>query len=555
MKFEPIDLDEKTYVPYHLHSFYSNPNMVEVVNSPQQYIDKAVEYGLHAISFSEHGNNLSWYKKKEYAEKNGLKYIMGVEIYVTMQLETKVRDNIHMILIAKNYEGFKEMNRLISTGYNRETNNYYYNPRITWDDIKNTSENIIITTACLGGIIWQLYKGNETDKLSEVLDWFGEHKDRVFLEVQPHINSEDQKELNKMLVALSKSKGIPLIAGSDTHALNAEYDKARKVLQKSKKILFTNEDSFDLTFHSYDEFRQMFVEQDVLTEEQIDEALRNTNVMSNMCESWEVDRTKKYPQIYENPEKMFSQKIADGIKYRGIDKLPLETRKGYMKRIQEEFEVYKANDSINYMLFEDEVKSYARSKNVRYGWGRGSVSGSIIAYLMRITEMNSIDRNLNFARFMSKERISLADIDTDWSPEERPIIQQYLLNHPILHCAHIVTYNKIEFLGSIRDMARGLDISLDTVDYICDNVEDNEQGMREEFPELFYYVDLVQGTVISAGSHACGIIVSPFELEDVMGTMTVVDSKTKEVNIVTQINMKEIDAQNYVKLDLLGLTY
>lgn len=551
------DINDLFYTPIHLHTALSNQNMVEVVNTYKQYIDQAVKFGMKAIAFTEHGNILSWYNKKMYAEQNGLKYIHGCEVYVTMTLEEKKRDNFHMILLAKNYEGFKELNKMVSTGFDREGNHFYYNPRISWEDIKNTSDNIIISTACLGGIIWQLHKNRANsshsgERLEEVISWFTENSHRAFLEVQPHYHLE-QIQYNKLLKDISKKTGIRLVAASDTHALNPEYDEARKVLQKAKKIRFTDEDTFDLSFHSYQKMVEMFKKQDIWEDEEIHSAMQMSNVIADMVEPWDVDYSKKYPQLYDNPEKVFQQKIAEGIKYRGIDKQPLEVRKANMERIKLEYEVYKANEAINYLLLEDDVKSYARSKGVRYGFGRGSVSGSQIAYLMRITEMNAIDRNLNFARFMSKERISLADIDSDFDPKKRHIVQDYLLNHPELHCAHIITYNTIALKGAIRDVGRGLDMPLDLVDEIAKNAEDNEGYWRGRYPELFKYVDLIQGTVISIGAHACGIAVSPIPLDENMGTITTIDEETKKPVLLTQINMKEIDAQNFVKLDLLAL--
>lgn len=288
-------------------------------------------------------------------------------------------------------------------------------------------------------------------------------------------------------------------------------------------------------------------------DQQIHDAMQMTNVIADMVEPWEIDYSKKYPELYDNPEEVFQQKIADGIKFRGLDKKPLEVKQENAKRIQLEYDVYKANDAINYLLLEDAVKTHARDNGVRYGFGRGSVSGSQIAYLMRITEMNAIDRKLNFARFMSKERISLADIDTDFPPNKRHIVQDFLLNHPKLHCAHIITYNTIALKGAIRDVGRGLEISLDIVDEIAKNVEEAEDYYRGKYPDLFHYVDLIQGTIVSIGAHACGIAVSPIPLDENMGTITTIDAETKLPVVLTQINMKEIDAQNFVKLDILGL--
>lgn len=545
------------YTAIHLHTDLSNQNMVEVVNTYKQYVDKAVDMGHKAIAFTEHGNVLSWYNKKMYAESKGLKYIHGSEVYVTMTLEEKKRDNFHMILLAKNHEGFKELNKMVSTGFDRKGNNFYYNPRISWEDIMNTSDNIIISTACLGGIIWQLHKNRADsiyaeEKLKEVIDWFAKNKHRAFLEIQPHRHLE-QIQLNRLLLKISKETGIRLVAGSDTHALNEEYDKARKILQKAKRIKFTDEDAFDLSFHSYEKMFKMFQAQDTFTDEEIHDAMQMTNVIADMVEPWDIDYSKKYPQLYDNPEEVFQQKIAEGIKYRGIDKKPLDIKRANAERIKHEYDVYKANEAINYLLLEDAVKTHARANGVRYGFGRGSVSGSQIAYLLRITEMNAIDRKLNFSRFMSKERISLADIDTDFPPNKRHIVQDWLLNHPKLHCAHIITYNTIAIKGAVRDVGRGLEMPLDVVAEIAKNVEENEFYWRERFPELFHYVDLIQGTVVSIGAHACGIAVSPIPLDENMGTITTIDEKTKQPVVLTQINMKEIDAQNFVKLDILGL--
>lgn len=497
---------KKKHTEIHLHTDMSNSNIFEVVNNYKQYIDKAAEMGMDAIAFTEHGNVLSWYNKKIYAESKGLKYIHGSEVYVTLTFEEKKRDNYHMILLAKNFEGFKELNKMVSTGFERDDKHYYYNPRISWEDVMNTSDNIIITTACLGGVLWQLHKGSSdkavASKLSEVVQWFADNKERVFLEVQPHDHPE-QIQYNKLLSTLSKKTGIRLVAGGDTHALTPEHDAVRKIIQKAKGLQFSDEDSFDLSMKTDGKMIEMFKAQNALSDDEIIDAMDNTNVIADMVETWEVDYSKKYPQMHDDPEKVFNQKIAEGIKYRGIDKLPPDQKKAYAERIKHEVEVYKANDAINYMLLEDEVKLYARSKNVRYGFGRGSVTGSIVAYLMRITEMNSIDRNLNFARFMSKERISLADIDTDYDPLTRHIVQDYLINHPRLSCNKIITYNRMEMSSGIKTVGKGMGMDKELLESISAGYDDNPDHYRSEYPELFKNVDLVKGTITSIGAHAC----------------------------------------------------
>lgn len=395
------------YTPLHLHTDASNFNMVEVVNTYKQYIDKAVDLGMKNICFTEHGNIINWYNKKKYAESRGLKYLHANEMYMTWTLSEKIRDNYHITLIAKNKDGFAELNRLTSKSFNREDGSFYYNPRITWEDIKGTSRNIIVLTACLGGVLWQMYKTKDS-RYDEVLEWVIDNKDRVFLEVQNHYHLE-QIQYNKVLKSIADKHGMRLVGTGDYHAVDEESDKTRKILQKAKRIQFTDEDSFKLHMKSYDELFDEFMKQGIWKEDEIHDFLNNTNLIADMVEPFELDYSKKYPVIYDNPHEVLEQKIVEGIKHRGINKLPLEEKMVYAERIKHELETYKVNEAENYLLLEDMVKTFARENDIAYGYGRGSVSGSVIAYLMRITEMDSIKRGLNFERFMNTERISLAD--------------------------------------------------------------------------------------------------------------------------------------------------
>jgi DNA polymerase-3 subunit alpha len=200
---------------------------------------------MTAFGFSEHGNIFEWIHKKEEIEKCGMRYIHCVEIYVTETLEEKVRDNLHCILICRNLDGVRELNKLISKSFNRQDNHFYYMPRISLDELLGTSDNIIVSTACLGGI---LHNGSKKAK-NKFIDFLIKNKHRCFLEIQHHSDANgEQAEYNKYLYELHKKTGIPLIAGTDTHALNEEHMEGRRVLQKAKGVHFENEDSWDLTF-------------------------------------------------------------------------------------------------------------------------------------------------------------------------------------------------------------------------------------------------------------------------------------------------------------------
>ena len=428
-----------------------------------------------------------------------------------------------------------------SKAFNRKGNNFYYVPRICIDDIINTSNNIIISTACLGGI---LNSGTESIK-NKFIKFISENKDRCFLEIQHH-NVEEQIEYNKYLYNLHKNSGIRLIAGTDTHNLNEEHMLGRKILQRGKGVSFSNEDNWDLNFKSYDELIDAYKIQGSLPIDVVIEAINNTNVLADMVEEYDIDNTEKYPKLYENSEEVFIRKIKEGISKRGIAMLP-NFESEYVPRIKEELEVYKTCKSIDYMLLMEKILSDGRKLgNVRPGYGRGSVNGSLIAYLLNITEMDSVKYGLYFFRFMNPNRISLPDIDSDFGDKDRKWIRDYIYDMPNTYKSDIITFNTVKLKGAIRDVGRALDIPLSEINEICKNIDDNEDEYRNKYEELFKYVDIINGTIVSIGSHPAGVIVSPISLDDNIGTCMLADNDKP----VSMIDMKEVDKLNYIKLDL-----
>lgn len=471
---------------------------IDSVTNFRAYVARAKELQMNAICFTEHGNIFEWLHKKEEVEKAGMKYIHGVEAYITESIEEKKRDNYHCILIAKNYDGVLELNQLVSESYNRMDGHFYYMPRILYDDLEKTSDNIIISTACLGGI---LHKGNENIK-NRFIEFLKSNRHRCFLEIQHHIDNE-QKEYNQYLYMLSKSIGVPLIAGTDTHALNEEHLEGRSILQKAKNVFFADEESWDLTFKSYDELVNAYEKQGSLPMDVVKEAIRNTNVLADMVEPFEIDRSYKYPHLWENPMKTFQNKIMEGIKKRGVDQYP--NYQEYIDRIKHELKAYEHNGAIDFMLLMEDMISWCIKNDIMVGYGRGSVNGSVIAWLLGITEMDSIKHNLNFERFMNTERVSLSDIDTDFPPSKIEEVKQYIFSKTGLYCCDIVTFNTVADKGAIRDVGRAQNIPLSEVATICDSVDNEElfKKTRAKYKELFKYVDLIKGTIVSVGSHPC----------------------------------------------------
>lgn len=542
------------YTVLHLHSMDSNPKSgltIDSVTPFKDYVTEAVKCNMKALPSTEHGGVLHNIEKKILCEKNGLKYIHGQEFYVTEKIDVNnlVRDNYHCILLAKNKNGVREINYLSSIANNREDGHFYYTPRIELEDVINTSDNVLILTACCAGI---LCRGESSIK-EKFLTFLINNKHRCWLEIQPH-KFDLQIKYNQDLYALSQEFGIPLVATSDVHAVSKEHLDARRIMQKSKNIVFHDEDECDLTWHDYDGMVNAFREQNALPMDVCLKAIEETNHIADLIESYDLDYSNKYPRM-EDSENEFKKRIYDGIFEHGIDKLP-NYKTEYLPRIKEEFETYKKNDAIDFMLLDSDYKNWMREHGMYYGPSRGSVSGSLIAWLIHSTDVDSIKYDLNFSRFMNPERQSLADVDTDIYAEDRYKVREYFFEREDVYCCNIVTFNTVKMRGAIKDVARAFELPVDEAQKICDTVYEDDNGkecvpdeVRNKYSEIFKYVDIVIGTVVSLGRHAAGIVVSPTDIKYDFGTLTI-DTDPRPVS---QIDMHEIDSLNYVKMDLLGL--
>ena len=542
------------YVVYHLHSDLSNGvTNVDSVTKYSAYVERAKECGMTAMGFSEHGSVFEWWHKKCAIEAAGMKYIHAVEAYLTERDSEKIRDNYHCVLIARNYDGFRELNWLISKSFNRSDNHFYYVPRITFDELFATTDNILITTACVGGVFGK--GGEEAQK--RFLYFMDRNRDRVYFEIGHHPDVK-QVTYNRFMYELSQEHNIPLIAGTDTHVLNADHEKGRSILQASKNITFDGEDGWDLKFKTYDELIEAYRRQGALPEAVYTEAIRNTNAMADRIEPFELDRGTKYPHIYDNPEETFRKKINDAIvshPYALKNHAEAEIR----EIVDKEFEVYKATKSIDFMLLQTYLREWEREHDIQCGYGRGSVSGSMIAYLLGITQMDSMQFGLNFFRFMNPSRVTNADIDSDYAGKDRDVVKQFLLRDkmklPNIRSAEIITFNTIALKGAVRDVCRALykereDINyMDLASEINSLAERDEEAAREKYPEVFRYVDLINGTIVSIGSHPSGVLISDLDIDQMVGLCSLSTSEYP----VSMLNMKELDDLMYVKLDILGL--
>ena len=541
------------YVIYHLHSDLSNAvTNIDSVTKYTEYIARAQELGMKAMAFSEHGSVMAWYAKKCAIEKAGMKYIHAEEFYVTEKIEynpdgswVKNRDNWHFILIAKDWEGVKEINRLASKSFNRKDGHYYYAPRIELEDLFGISDHIICTSACLAS---PLARGNDEVK-EKILKFMSDHRDRCFLGTQHH-DVPRQALYNKQLFEWSQQYHIPLIAGTDTHSLNETHAKGRVMLQRAKDIRFDDEDGWDLTFKSYDELIKAYQKQGALSEAVYLEAIENTNKMADMVEEFEVDRSIKYPHIYDNPERVFKEKVNTSLAKRKelLDKYPLSQIK---ERVKEEFEVYKKVGAFDFMLLETYMREWEAKNDIQCGYSRGSVSGSLIAYILGITQMDSLKFDLNFFRFMNPSRVTNADIDTDYCSVDREKVKEFLLKDrmrlPNIQTSEIITFNTIATKGAIKDICRAMGIPVDEAQKLSDMVGTDgtiPTTIKDHYPELCEYVDIVSGTIVSIGSHPSGVLVSDKNIPEDIGMCSLSTSEYQ----VSMLDMHDLDALMYTKL-------
>lgn len=508
-----------------------------------------------------------------YCDEKGIKYIHAVECYLTKSLfvdddktgeRKKLRDNYHTILIAKDYQGLQEINRAITTSTD-EAHTYYKN-RLSFEEFVALSDHVLTTSACLASPL---------NKLPADDPWFERLVKRYdFLEIQPHMH-RDQIAFNQQLACIAQRYGKPLIAGTDAHSLNKYKAECRSILMDAKKQSYGDEDTFDLTYKSYDELIEAFRQQDAIPEHMWMEAINNTNAMADMVSDFKLDTSLKYPKLYgsseEDREKLiettyrkYQNKLSAGI-------IPESEKAGYDVSLPEELRVFEKIDMSGYILCMSELISWCWENGIPIGPARGSVGGSRVAYVTDIIDLDPERWGTVFSRFANEDRKEVGDIDVDVIDTDRPRIFEYLINRfGQAYTARVPTWGTAADAHAIEIICMGLrnrwekegrgvfptsanDISPSnpyTV-VVCEQVKkdfkSNPEKARKEYPEIFYYYDGVLGTKVSQSVHAAGIVVSPITLSDNYGCFW------KDGELLLNIDMDEIHEVSLVKFDLLVL--
>lgn len=543
---------------YHCHTDYS---LLDSCTKADDYIKLSVKNGAKALSISEHGKISNWTEKWAACKKAGLRYIHSVEIYLTEDLEHKVRDNYHTVLMARNKRGIEELNTLISKSYNDD--HFYYVNRISFDEFLNTSDNIISTSACLASPLNKL--PNSHPRYYELARKYD------FLEIQPHV-CDEQAEFNKRLYRLSQELGTRLIVGTDTHNSSKYKSECRDILLKAKNKTYADEDGFDLTYKTYDELLELFKAQNALPESVYTEALENTNLLYDLTDDIELDTTIKYPILYGSRE-ADSQKFLETIDHKFKEKvktgvIPTEQVKAFEDAIKEEIRVFQKLNMDGFMLSMSELISWCKEQGMAIGTARGSVGGSRVAYVTDIIDLNPETWHTVFSRFCNEDREEIGDIDIDCVDTDRPAIFKHIVERFGLDkTARVASFGTLVDKSVIDEIGRALmydwntkhgynykaktkdnPYNYDNIAKIKEEFAHEPEKAKENHPDIFYYFDGLVGTKVSQSVHPAGMVISPITLNDNFGVFN------KDGEICLMLDMDNVhDYTGLAKYDFLIL--
>ena len=508
------------FVHLHVHSEYSLlDGMCRITELPK----RAKELGMDAIALTDHGVMFGVVSFFEECQKQGIKAIIGCEMYVApgsrFNKEGGINDNkyYHLILLVKNNVGYQNLIKLVSSGF---TEGFYSKPRIDKELLEKHHEGLICLSACLAGEVNRAILDGDMDKAEEVALWyknlFGED---YYLEIQNN-GLPDQILANQKLIELSRKLDIPLVATVDSHYLRKEDSYIHEILlcmQTGKRI--TDEDR--MRFET-NEFYIKSPEEMIDYFEAVPEAIENTCKIADKCNfefEFGVTKLPNYdvPDGFKTHEEYLRKLCNDGMKERYGE----NPNKKILDRIEYEFSVISKMGYIDYYLIVWDFIHYAKTNGIPVGPGRGSGAGSIIAYIIGITDIDPIKYNLLFERFLNPERISMPDFDVDFCYERREEVIQYVTRkYGADHVSQIITFGTLAAKNVIRSVGRVLDIPLQEVDKIAKMIpneihitidkalEENKElkSLYEENETVHGLIDIskaLEGMPKNASTHAC----------------------------------------------------
>ena len=551
------------FVHLHVHSEYS---LLDGANRIKDLPKRAKELGMNAIAITDHGvmyGVVDFYKE---CKKNGIKPIIGCEVYVAPRSRFDKEPNIdnnysHLILLAKNNVGYKNLIKIVSIGF---IDGFYYKPRVDLETLEKYSEGIICLSACLAGSINKAILNGNIEKAKEIAKWHNNvFKDGYYLELQ-YNGLREQAIVNQKLIQISKELNIPLVATNDAHYLKKEDAYNHEVLlciQTGKRM---NEE--DRMRFETDEFYIKSPEEMYNHFTNVPEAIRNTVKIAEECNvEFEFGVTKlpnyEVPEEYGTHADYFKKLCYEGLVKRYGENPSDEVR----KRLEYEISVIEKMGYVDYYLIVWDFINYAKSQGIAVGPGRGSGAGSIAAYVIGITDIDPIKYNLLFERFLNPERISMPDFDIDFCYERRQEVIDYVARkYGEDHVAQIITFGTMSARMVIRDVGRALDVPYAEVDKLAKMIpfelhitinkalEQNRElkqiyDTNEEVKKLIDISIALEGLPRQASTHACGVVITKDPVD------TYVPLYVRDGAISTQFIMTTLEELGLLKMDFLGL--
>ncbi|PHJ67544.1 DNA polymerase III subunit alpha [Nostoc linckia z18] len=568
-----------SFVPLHIHSDYS---LLDGASQLPELVERAIAMGMKAIALTDHGVMYGAVELIKICRSQNIKPIIGNEMYIINgDIEKQERrPKYHQVVLAKNTKGYKNLVKLTSISNLKgvQGKGIFSRPCINKDLLKQYHEGLIVTSACLGGEVPQAILSGRPDAARKVAQWYKDvFGDDYYLEIQDHGSQED-RIVNVEIVKIARELGIKFVATNDSHFISCfdvEAHDALLCIQTGKLIIEDNRMRYSGTEYlkSAEEMKLLF--RDHLPDDVIEEAVATTEEVADKVEPYHIMGEPQIPTP-PIPSGHTADTYAEEVAWIGLlERLNRKSRNEvdtvYKERLEYELKMIQQMGFSKYFLVVWDYIKFARDNNIPVGPGRGSAAGSLVAYAMRITNIDPVHHGLLFERFLNPERKSMPDIDTDFCIEQRDKVIDYVTEkYGADRVAQIITFNRLTSKAVLKDVARVLNIPYGEADKMAKLIPvvrgkptklkvmisdaTPEAEFKEKYdrdPRVRHWVDMamrIEGTNKTFGVHAAGVVISDEPLDEIVPLQ-----KNNDGSVITQYFMEDLESLGLLKMDFLGL--